>query len=280
MRARIVGCLMLTSGLLGEGAALADDKLTCVRAADAAQEQRTAGKLRDARVSLHTCAREGCPALVRSDCTHWLAEVEATMPTIVIRVQNARGDDLSDAQVDLDGRRMTDKLEGLPIEVDPGPHVLAWHRGEKSGRQEIIVHTAEKNRTVTLRVESGGATGAPVAPAPTPSDDRFRPGAAAWIFAGVAVAGVASFSYFGLRGSSEVSDMRRECAGHCPTSSVDAAYEKLLVADISLGVAVVSAGVATYLFWSAATSAKSSSAREVSVSPVVGGLAATWLERF
>ena len=276
----MVGYVMLISGLLGAGTALADDKLTCVRAADAAQEQRTAGKLRDARTSLHTCAREVCPALVRSDCTQWLSEVEASMPTIVIRAQNAHGDDLPNAQIDLDGRRLTDKLEGLPIEVDPGPHVLVWHRGEKSGRQEIIVHTAEKNRTVTLRVDISDAVGAPVAADPTPSDDRFRPGAAAWIFAGVAVAGAVSFGYFGLRGRSEVSDMRSECAGHCRASQVDAAYEKLLVADISLGAALLSAGVATYLFWSAATPAKSSSAREVTVSPVVGGIAASWVERF
>ena len=74
--------------------------------------------------------------------------------------------------------------------------------------------------------------------------------------------------------------MRSECAGHCAESRVDAAYEKLLIGDISLGAAVVSAGIATYLFWSAATPAKASAAREVSISPVAGGMAAVWLERF
>jgi hypothetical protein len=94
------------------------------------------------------------------------------------------------------------------------------------------------------------------------------------------VAGATSFGYFALRGSSEVSEMRGECAGHCPASRVDAAYQKLLIGDISLGVAVLSAGMATYFFWSAASQPKSAPARGVSVAPVVGGLTAVWLERF
>jgi hypothetical protein len=280
MHARVVGCLTLAIALSGAGRALADDKVTCVRAADAAQEQRTAGKLRDARASLHTCARDICPALVRSDCTQWLSEVEASMPTIVIRAQNVRGDHLSDVQVDLDGRRVADKLEGLPIEVDPGLHVLVGRRGSEVARQEIVVHTAEKNRTVTMRIETSDAKAVAQPSDATRSENGFRPGAAAWILAGVAVAGAASFGYFGLRGSAEVRDLRNECAGHCSASRVDAAYEKLLAADISLGAAVVSAGVAAYLFWSAATPAKPASARELSIAPAFGGVTAVWLERF
>ena len=280
MRAPIVGYLVLAFGFFCAPPALADDKVACVRAADAAQEQRTAGKLKDARQSLHHCARDVCPALVRSDCTQWLSEVEASMPTVVIRATNARGEDLSEVQVDLDGRRIADKLEGLPIDVDPGPHVLVWHTGGKVARQEIVVHTAEKNRTVTLRVESGDTLPtAPMADAPG-RGDGFRPGAAAWILAGVTVVGATSWGYFGWRGSAEVRDMRDECAGHCPTSRVDAAYRKLLTADISLGTALVSAGVATYLFWSAAQPSSRSPAREVTVAPIAGGMAAVWLERF
>jgi len=280
MRARIVGYLALAIGCFAARRALADDKLICVRAADVAQEQRTAGRLREARASLHTCAREICPALVRSDCTQWLAEVEASMPTIVIRAQNARGDDLADVQIELDGHPLTDRLEGLPIDVDPGPHVLAWRRDGKVAQQEIVVHTAEKNRTVMLRSDSGDAVPtARISGAPR-SEDRFRPAAAAWIFAGLAVAGATSFGYFGLRGRSEVSDMRHDCAGHCPASQVDAAQQKLLIADISLGAAVVSAGLATYLFWTGASPTKAAPARNVSVTPVTGGVAAFWLERF
>ena len=216
MRARIAGYLLAAS-LAGPSAARADDKLACVQAADTAQDHRTAGRLKEARTSLHACARAACPALVRGDCTRWLSEVEASMPTIVIRAIGPRDEDLTEVQVDLDGRRFAEKLEGFPLEIDPGPHVFTGRTAAGPiARQEIVVRTAEKNRTVTLRVETGRAAPASEssAPASASTAEPFRPGAAAWILAGVAVAGATSFAYFGLRGSAEVDDMRSECAGH------------------------------------------------------------------
>jgi hypothetical protein len=279
MRAKTAEYLLVAAGIVGATTVHADDKVACVQAADTAQEHRTAGRLKEARATLHLCARASCPPLVRSDCTRWLSDVEASMPTIVIRALGPRREDLSDVQVDVDGRRFAEKLEGLPLEVDPGPHVLTGHTSAGAiARQEIVVRTAEKNRTVTLRVEAGETA---TAAEPTPHAVSFRPGAAAWALAGVAVVGAASFGYFGLRGSAEVDEMRRECAGHCPSSQVDAARQKLIIGDISLGVALLSAGFATYLFWRATTpAAKPPSAREVTVVPLTGGIGAMWLERF
>ena len=291
MFVRAAGCTVLLVGLSGAGVSRADDKLACVRAADAAQEQRSAGKLNDARTSLHACARGACPTLVRNDCTQWLSEVEASMPTIVIRAEGAHGEDFTDVQVDCDGRRIADRLDGLPLDIDPGPHTLTYRRGASSvARQEIVVRTAEKNRTVTLRLESNVAAAAP-SEARAPAEGlAFRPSAAAWIFSGVAVVGAASFAYWGLRGSAEVSDMRDECAGHCPASRVDAARGKLIAADVSLGIALVSAGLATYFFWSAAVEknapatraapSPSPPRRDVSIAPNLGGATVVWIERF
>ena len=279
MRARISRYLLISAGFALAAPVLADDKIACVQAADAAQEHRTAGRLKEARASLHICARATCPALVRSDCTRWLSEVEASMPTIVLRATGARGEDLTDVQVDLDGRRFAEKLEGLPLEIDPGPHVLTGRSPAGAiARHEIVVRTAEKNRTVTLRVEAGETV--PAAAESPMTSASFRPGAGAWILAGVAVAGATSFGYFGLRGRAEVDEMRAECAGHCPSSQVDAARQKLLVADVSLGVGLVSAGIATYLFWRAATPAAKPAPRGVTVMPLAGGVAAVWLEHF
>jgi hypothetical protein len=291
MQARAAGIAVLLAGLTGAPASFADDKVACVHAADAAQEQRSAGKLQDARASLHACAREACPALVRSDCTRWLAEVEASMPTVVIRAEGPRGEDFTDVQVDCDGRRVADKLDGLPLDLDPGSHTLTYRRGTSSlTRQDIVVRTAEKNRTVTLRIEGGTLPAASSSPGAPITDHAFRPSAAAWILSGVAVVGAASFAYFGLRGSAEVSDMRSECAGHCPASRVDAAEAKLIAADISLGVALVSAGIATYLFWSAATAKDAgaahagplapSTSHDVGIAPSAGGASVVWIERF
>jgi hypothetical protein len=285
MRASIAGYLLIAAGLAGASASRADDKVACVQAADAAQDQRSAGKLREARASFQACARETCPPLVRSDCTRWQAEVEAAMPTIVLRAMGPRGEDLTEVQVELDGRRIADKLEGLPLEVDPGAHVITGRTAAGPvSRQEIVIRTAEKNRTVILRVESRDALRSPTEaspPSPIGAETSFRPGAGAWIAAGVAAAGATSFAYFGLRGRAEVDDMRDECEGHCAASRVDAARQKLLIADLSLGVALISAGIATYLFVRAAPSAaKPALAREITVMPLTGGVGAAFIERF
>jgi len=62
---------------------------------------------------------------------------------------------------------------------------------------------------------------------------------------------------------------------------VQHARNELLIADISLGTAVVSTGIATYLFLTARKSPSVSlPTREVTVAPLPGGVAAAWLERF
>lgn len=283
MRERLViSLLVVAQGWAFTRAARADDKMACVQAAETAQEQRTAGRLREARASLKACAREACPPLVHRDCTEWLAEVDAAIPSIVIRVAGPDGDDRTDVGIDLDGRRIADKLEGRAFEVDPGPHVLTARLPDgQSLRRDLVVHTAEKNRIVTLQIE--GAAPSRVTP---PSLDLARdgsagPGIAAWASGGVALVATATFAYFGAAGSAEVRDMREECAGHCPASRVDAAYQQLLVADIALGTALVSAGVATYLFVTAPhRSTASSTTRAMSIAPLAGGFTAVWLEHF
>lgn len=277
MRSFFAGHAVFVAALFVAGRAIADDKLACVEAADVAQERRSAGHLRDARVQLQRCAQSSCPALVRNDCTQWLAEVNASMPTVVLRAEGARGEDIVDIRFELDGEPLAVKVDGMPIDVDPGLHVFAAHTSQgQSSRQEIVVQTGEKNRLVAFRFapSQASATAAyPGAPAPA------RPSPAAWIFAGIAMAGGASFGYFGLRGTSEVRDMRSECAGHCPGERVDAAYEKLLAADVSLGVALVSAGFATYFFLKSAPAAQSKMPA-LGVTPLNGGASAVCVARF
>jgi len=274
------------------GAARADEKVACVTAAESAQQQRSEGKLRDARLSLHLCAREVCPALVRNDCTQWLTEIEASLPTIVLRAIGPRGQDITDIKVSLDGQALADKVDGLPIEVDPGPHVLTAVRpGSKPVRQELTFYTNQRNRTVSLVLED-------VDPPPdTTGELRVstvspkRAGPAPFIFAGLAAVGVASFAYNGLTGQAEVKDMRNTCGpdapghsgvGDCTSSQVNHAHNKLLIADVSLGLGIVSAGISTWLFLKSGKSSTTTAlpAREIFASPTPGGASAFWIERF
>src|SRR5260370_7350580 len=153
-----VACLLFAAG----GGAAAE-RAACVSAAEVAQRQRAANRLLEARASLQICAREVCPSVVRNDCSRWRAEVEGSVPTIVLRAQDPRGQDLSDVKVSLDGNPIADKIDGFPIEIDPGPHVLTGeHAGSKKLRQDIVVRTGDRNRPISLTFQDL----APSAPIP------------------------------------------------------------------------------------------------------------------
>ncbi len=260
------------------GRARADEKLACVAAADAAQQQRSAGKLRQARASLHICAREVCPAIVKSDCTQWLAEVEASVPTIVLRAQDPRGQDVGDVKVQLDGVPIADKIDGLPIEIDPGPHVLTGERaGSKKLRQDIVIRTGDRNRTIALLLEDIPAIVVP----PPPETPPVRTNTLAWVFTGVAVAAAGTGTFFGVRVLSEVNTLKKTCVGPCTDAELDPVRTKQNIADVSFAVALLSAGAATYFFLSPSRPpATTLPSREVLVTPLFGGAGATWTERF
>jgi hypothetical protein len=276
------------------GVARADEKVACVTAAETAQQQRSEGKLRDARLSLHLCARDVCPALVRNDCTQWLTEIEASLPTIVLRATGPRGQDVTDIKVSLDGQAIADKVDGLPLEVDPGLHVLTAVRpGSKPVRQELTFYTNQRNRTVSLVLEDvdpppGGTGELRVS---TDSSAPKRVNALPYVFGAVAVGALGSFTYFGLTANREAKRLDETCGahmpngdgqGHCPSSDVSRVRTKLTVADISLGVAVVSAGISTWLFLKGSKPPTTTAlpAREIFASPTPGGAAAFWIERF
>ena len=80
-----------------------------------------------------------------------------------------------------------------------------------------------------------------------PSERKKGPPAAAWIAGGLGVVALGSFAYFGLKGKSKESDLK-ECAPACPKDDFKDMKRQYLFADISLGVAAVSLGIATYLF--------------------------------
>jgi len=260
-----------------------DEKAACVSAADAAQQLRSDGKLRDARAALLVCAREACPGIVRADCAQWLSEVEAAIPTLVVRAQDTHGRELGDVRVLLDETALSSTLDGLPIAVDPGEHTLVCERaGSKQYREVIVLHTGEKNHVVSATLQDVDAAVPPGAlTPPRPARSTWRTTTAAGL-AGLGVVALGTFAYFGISGRSDVAHLRSSCAGHCAPDEVDAARNKLILADVSLGLSVAASAAAAWLFFGAPALPKSTapSARSLAVGPVAGGVAAVWVERF
>lgn len=279
-----------TSLLPARGAAAAPpDKAACVGASDAGQKAKKDKRLRAARKELLVCSDEACPAIVKKDCLALVGEIDASLPTIVVTVKDAAtGADVLDAKVELDGEPLLDKLDGSAVAVDPGMHKLRVvpKQGDPV-EQQILFVEGQKNRLVELSV--GKKPEPKVEPKPEPKPDvgptqkpepppdppaKSGGNGAAWVFGGVGLVALGAFAGLGLSGRQDVSDLRDKCKGTCADSVLDAPKRKLLLADIALGVGIVSFGVATYLFLTAPPSAKGpeKAAVRVDAVPVAGGM--------
>jgi hypothetical protein len=265
---RRAGSLVFFAALVLAASARAQqpvDKEACATAYEKAQVERKAHKLVAAHASLTYCAQKGCPAIARHDCTTWLAEVDAALPTVVFEIRQD-GKLVRDVRVSIDGSVVLERVEdGATLPIDPGAHSLRFDRpGSRSVTQEVIIVQGAKSRLLSVTLEAETTTPS-TAPPPTSSSapskgeppERERtpstrpepgPPILAWIFGAVAIGGVASFAGFGLRGVSEEDKLRRECAPTCGQENIDFVDRMYLIADISLGIGLVAAGISAYFF--------------------------------
>ena len=243
-------------------AGAADKKAECAAAYEQSQELRASAKLRAAREALVICAQGACPSFVQADCTHWLAELQNEMPTVVVAAKGENGSDVSGVRVSIDGIAVEAEHEGAAIPVDPGRHVFHFEReGLPSVDREIVVRQGEKDRIldVSFALESRAASASTSPPAsaadtskPEPSDDG-KPGPLrpyAYAAGGVGAAGIIGFMVFGLVGKGQQSDLERSgCSPNCSADSVDSVKTKYILADVSLGLGIAGLGAGVALFF-------------------------------
>jgi hypothetical protein len=225
---------------------------TCATAYEQAQEFRADGKLRQARKALEACVQPTCSEFVRTECGRWLSEVEASMPSLVLVVK--KGDkELEVVRVLYDDEPIKESLDGKAVPVDPGQHTLQFLTDEAQPTSlKIVIREGEKNRQVVVELPSDNERRSNVdaktepknLPAPQGSSRTWLP----YAFGGVALLGVSGFVAFGLMGNSEYAERERTCGHTCSDAEVQSVRTKYYLADVSLGVGLVSLGVASYLF--------------------------------
>jgi hypothetical protein len=246
----------------------ADAKAQCISAYEQGQKLKQESKLFDARRQLLICTREVCPELLRTDCEQWLKEVDQTMPSVVIAAKDPKGTDITEVRVVIDGKEAAERLDGKAIQLDPGDHVLVFeHAGEKAEERKVLIREGEKHRVIHITFGAQSKGGG------EPPADHGRPiPALTWVFGGLGVVALGSFAYFGLKGKSEA-DSYQQCKPYCSQSDIDATHTKLIVADVSLGVGVVSIAVATYLLVArpGARSSGRPSGLQLDILPTPGG---------
>jgi hypothetical protein len=246
--------MMAWVGSFWLGTARADENpLTCAQAYESAQEEKATGRLKAAIEHLKSCIDPNCATFIREDCVRWMDQVDSALPTVVFSVRED-GKDLTDVEIQCDDKPLTGKLDGKAIPVDPGLRDFSFTvPGLEPMARQVLIREGERNRIVNVEfTKPSAALTSPTANVATTLSDepdlRPRTLALPYALAGVGALGVASFTLFALLGNSQQGELERTCSPFCQSSQVDSLKTKYLVADVSLGVGLVSLGVATYIF--------------------------------
>jgi hypothetical protein len=269
----------------------ADAKAECIAAADQGQSLRDEGRYGLARETFARCARDVCPKVVAQSCNRWLHETDEATPTVVLGAKDDTGQDLTNAQVTLDGSLLAESLDGKPVQVDPGQHIFRFTRpGSDPAEATVVLRAGERNRVigVTLKPPVAVTSEPPTAGEPEPGPSFFSrrnvTSLSLLVLGAVAIGGGAYFlgqsgsqssTASGLRASmpsSGCTDAPTSATCQQLSSAVDAQHSDGTVGAVMLvggGVLVVGAVVA-WVLWPKAAGPKAGRIAPV-LAPRVGG---------
>ena len=232
-----------------------------------AQLNREQLRLLTSRQLLVNCGNAACPGLIRGDCLRWLGEVMAEVPSVVFHIDAGNGEQPNKVQIFVDGELRYQIVPLTPVELDPGRHSFRFvTEGRPEVDQDLML--GEGNKAVIVNVQfapsstakgsapavGGGASTAALPPGSLPPQqqsaqtDRPVP-LATYILGGVGIVAMANFVGWGLSSKSMYTDLEDSCAPNCAKDRIDKDRFRAQVADISLGVGVVSfAAAASFYF--------------------------------
>jgi hypothetical protein len=287
--ARVLG-FTAALAFAGRADASANEKMECVQAAERGQDLRGEGKLIDARRDFDRCARASCPRAVAVECATWLEDVTARTPSIVVHGETSPGVPIESATLVVDGVALG-AIDVLPHKLDPGDHVVRVVAAGRIAEARVSLREGEREAPVWLVLPAAVAPPAPrvvarpplARPDPTsaedPGIDRPRAKRTMWpayLLTGVTVAAMGSFAFFGLEARHDFDQLQGSCAPSCSSARVDPVRTNADVADVSLGIGLVSLGAAVWT-WLKPPQAASTSA---SITPVLGPLGVGLSGRF
>jgi hypothetical protein len=248
------------------GEAAAQDKAACLDAASSAQKLRSAHSLVEARAQLRVCSSASCPAAVQTDCVGWLADVERSLPTVVVGAKNRAGTDLFDVKVSVDGAPLASKLDGQAVPMNPGAHEFHFEAADGSVLdQQVMVREGDKDQEVAVVLGAAAPAPGPTAPATTATTAQPppAPGPSAadsdvgggppwktigWIAGAVGIAGLA---FGATAGAIAMSKKSGECSGDvCQPNTAAGIKTAALVSDVGwiAGGVLLASGAALILF--------------------------------
>ena len=282
-------CLLLLVGMVTRSTVAGADevKLECIKASTDGQTLRRNEKLLDARQQLLVCSRSVCPDIVKTHCARWLAEVEESTPSLIVRARDAAGADLTDAKLTVDGASAP--LDGKPLVLDPGTHDVVVEASSGSKKQApVVLQPGDRSRELVVELQQPPPP-APKPAAPRPSETApvsDRPGRSeslvghesgsipvgAWLLAGLGAAGLGAGGYFYYEANNQLSQLRQSCAPHCTYQQTVEGRNDFTVSQISFGAGEAVLGAAiVWGFIARGSGGESALGPQIFVRRVVGG---------
>lgn len=255
----------------------------CVDAHLATQQLRKASKLIAAKEQMLICVQEGCPPPIKTDCAEWLGQIESQIPSVVIAAKDSEGKDATDVRVSIDGVKVADRIDGVAVTVDPGPHEITCEYRGATQVEKVVILQAQKSRQITCSFAASEESVED--PDPTPADgpaaDDAQP-VIGYVLGVLGLGGIAAFAALGIIGKGEADDLDTSCGKNapppntqtCTDEQIDPVRNKLIAADVSLGVGIgllaVSMGLILHHFLSAPDPDDGTTAVRVDVGPTEG----------
>jgi hypothetical protein len=210
----------------------------CVATYDAALDLKKRGELLASHARFSECTLPVCPGPVREECAEQIRQLASMIPTVVPAARARSGGELVEVSVQVDGRLLTERIDGRAHRLDPGPHQFRFETAGAEPRVvSVVLAEGDRLRRIEAVLDTGGEPAGEPAPIPT----------LAWVLGGVGVAGLLGFTYFGLSGLSEESELEK-CEPNCRPERTDDLKRTYLFADISLAIGVAALGGATYVY--------------------------------
>jgi hypothetical protein len=196
-----------------------DPMAECIAASDKGIDLRKQGKLVEARQALATCAAASCGADISNVCRKRIADINATLPSIVFLPKDGAGRDIVGVTITVDGAGASQVLDGRAIPLDPGAHTFRFEAaGEAPVERSFVIVEGARDRQERIDIGPTQAASpsvpatsqAPPAPPPPPSGSSHR--TAVYAVGAAGIVGVAVGSVFGLLASSQWSTSKTDCA--------------------------------------------------------------------
>lgn len=134
----------------------AADADACIAASESEIGLRKDERLRAALEKLAICAAPTCPQEVREECGRRAVALNAVLPSLVVAATDEAGNDLAAVIVTVDGAPFATALDGRPLPIDPGSHVLRLEAaGHPVVEKTIVVREGERERRIGVVLAGG-----------------------------------------------------------------------------------------------------------------------------